>query len=84
MITDSHNTTDSHIHRDLIDQVMNSVPAMHFGADALLRLISIEEIENQMEAFYTYEENGRPKLMEIFTPSDLNHIVLDDFFEKTK
>ncbi len=45
---------------------------------------SIEEIENQMEAFYTYEENGRPKLMEIFTPSDLNHKILEDFFEKTK
>ena len=45
---------------------------------------SIEEIENQMESFYTYEENGRPKLMEIFTPSELNHKILDDFFEKMK
>jgi 2-succinyl-5-enolpyruvyl-6-hydroxy-3-cyclohexene-1-carboxylate synthase len=43
---------------------------------------SIEGIENQMEAFFEYEENGRPKLMEIFTPSDINPTVLEDFFNK--
>jgi 2-succinyl-5-enolpyruvyl-6-hydroxy-3-cyclohexene-1-carboxylate synthase len=45
---------------------------------------SIDEIETQMESFFTYEENGRPKLMEIFTPKEINHKILDDFFEKIK
>ena len=45
---------------------------------------SIDEIESQMESFFTYEENGRPKLMEIFTPKEINHKILDDFFEKMK
>ncbi len=41
---------------------------------------SISEIEGQMESFFQYEENGRPKLMEIFTPTDINHTILEDFF----
>ena len=45
---------------------------------------SIDEIETQMESFFTYEENGRPKLMEIFTPKENNHKILEDFFEKIK
>lgn len=45
---------------------------------------SIEEIESQMEAFYTFEETGRPKLMEIFTPSESNHTALEAFFEKVR
>lgn len=45
---------------------------------------SIEEIENQMEVFYSYEENGRPKLLEITTPGELNHIKLEEFFEALK
>jgi len=45
---------------------------------------SIEEIENQMESFFEYQENGRPKLMEIFTPTDVNPTVLEEFFDKIK
>jgi len=45
---------------------------------------SIEEIENQMPDFYTYAEDGRPKLMEIFTSSDINDKELDAFFEKVR
>ena len=45
---------------------------------------SIEEIESQMQNFYTYTENGRPKLMEIFTSSEINDQALDLFFEKVK
>jgi 2-succinyl-5-enolpyruvyl-6-hydroxy-3-cyclohexene-1-carboxylate synthase len=41
---------------------------------------SIDEIESSMESFYTFEENGRPKLMEIFTPREENHLFLKDFF----
>jgi 2-succinyl-5-enolpyruvyl-6-hydroxy-3-cyclohexene-1-carboxylate synthase len=42
---------------------------------------SSEEIENQMEAFYHYEEDGKPKLLEIFTDSELNPEKLNDFFK---
>ena len=37
-----------------------------------------------MEEFYTYEENGKPKLMEIFTNNEDNEPLLKDFFENTK
>jgi 2-succinyl-5-enolpyruvyl-6-hydroxy-3-cyclohexene-1-carboxylate synthase len=43
-----------------------------------------ENLLNQMEDFYTHDETGRPKLMEIFTPSDLNPRVLAAFFEGLK
>jgi 2-succinyl-5-enolpyruvyl-6-hydroxy-3-cyclohexene-1-carboxylate synthase len=45
---------------------------------------SIEEIENQMTDFYAYAEDGRPKLMEIFTSSAINDQELDAFFEKVR
>jgi 2-succinyl-5-enolpyruvyl-6-hydroxy-3-cyclohexene-1-carboxylate synthase len=45
---------------------------------------NIESIENQMEDFYTFEEDGRAKLMEIFTPSEMNHEQLDVFFEEIR
>ena len=41
-------------------------------------------IESQMSDFYSFEENGRPKLLEIFTPSDINHLQLDAFFKSIK
>ncbi|MFT5778947.1 MAG: 2-succinyl-5-enolpyruvyl-6-hydroxy-3-cyclohexene-1-carboxylate synthase [Crocinitomicaceae bacterium] len=41
---------------------------------------SIEEIESELEAFY--QESERPKLMEIFTPRELNDVVLKDFFSR--
>lgn len=43
---------------------------------------TIVEIENQMADFFT--ESNRPKLMEIFTPRELNSAVLVAFFEKLK
>ena len=36
-----------------------------------------------MEDFYTYEEGGRPKVMEINTSSINNENYLKAFFEKT-
>ena len=45
---------------------------------------NIEEIENQMEEFYDLYDSNRPKLMEIYTPSDINHVVLREFFETIK
>ncbi len=46
------------------------------------RAENLEEIDNFMEEFYTYEEKGRPKLMEIFTNNEDNEPLLKDFFEK--
>lgn len=43
-----------------------------------------EALLNQMEDFYTYEEDGRPKLMEIFTPSDMNPEILSGYFKDLK
>lgn len=42
---------------------------------------SIDKIENQMESFYSVEVNGRPKLLEIKTPGDINHLKLEEFFQ---
>ncbi len=43
---------------------------------------SPEEIETQMEQFFHISETGRPKLLEIFTPSNENHLVLQKFFHQ--
>jgi 2-succinyl-5-enolpyruvyl-6-hydroxy-3-cyclohexene-1-carboxylate synthase len=45
---------------------------------------SLTEIDSNMEGFYSYEEGGRPKLLEIFTPKEINDVVLNEFFEKMK
>jgi len=45
---------------------------------------NIEEIENQMEEFYDLYDSNRPKLMEIFTPSDINDVVLRELYETIK
>ncbi len=45
---------------------------------------SLEEMEGQLADFYTYEENGRPKLMEIFTAASDNENILKEFFKKVK
>ncbi len=42
---------------------------------------SIDEIERQLEEFYTFNENGGMKLMEIDTRNCNNHLVLDNYFE---
>ena len=42
---------------------------------------SISEIEGQMEAFYREDGIQRPKLLEIFTPSEINDQVLKEFFK---
>jgi len=41
---------------------------------------SIQEIELEMNNFYSESEDRKPKLLEISTPSELNPIVLKDFF----
>jgi 2-succinyl-5-enolpyruvyl-6-hydroxy-3-cyclohexene-1-carboxylate synthase len=43
-----------------------------------------EAIDSQMSDFYSFEEDGRPKLIEVFTPSDINHLQLDAFFKAIK
>ena len=47
-----------------------------------IRAENLNSINQQMEDFYTYEENSRPKLMEIMTSSVKNELELKDFFEK--
>ena len=54
-----------------------------FGIE-YMKANSIEDIEEQMEEFYQINENGRPILMEIFTPSDINHLLLQDYFAELK
>ena len=41
---------------------------------------SLEELEKSMQSFYEVSQNERPKLLEIFTPSDENDKVLKEFF----
>lgn len=45
---------------------------------------SIQEIESQMEAFYTYEEKGRAKVMEVFTGEIENANFLNEYFKLNK
>lgn len=45
---------------------------------------SVEEIEHQMASFYSYDEQGGIKLMEITTATCLNHVILDNYFENCK
>ncbi len=44
------------------------------------RVQTVQEVESEMEHFYLQTEDGKPKLLEISTPSDVNPIVLKDFF----
>ncbi len=72
MITDSLYAAESPIHRGLIDQVMNSVPAMHFGADALLRLLSIEETTTVPTACVSCGEYSTLKINPEFVSNHAN------------
>lgn len=54
-----------------------------FGLEYLVA-DSNERIENQMEKFYSVEEDGRPKLLEIKTPGDINHLKLEEFFQSLR
>lgn len=48
------------------------------------KVSTLDEIEAIMADFYAYEEGGRPKLLEIRTPEDKNHLMLEEFFEAVK
>lgn len=41
---------------------------------------NISDIENQIEEFFAFSSNSKPKLMEIFTDSSLNDSVLKHYF----
>lgn len=41
-------------------------------------------LEQQLQEFFSYTENGRPKLLEITTPGDLNPCKLEEFFSALK
>ncbi|TXH53331.1 MAG: 2-succinyl-5-enolpyruvyl-6-hydroxy-3-cyclohexene-1-carboxylic-acid synthase [Bacteroidia bacterium] len=44
----------------------------------------ISEIDLHMREFYLHHENNRPKLLEIFTPRELNNEVLNTYFNELK
>jgi 2-succinyl-5-enolpyruvyl-6-hydroxy-3-cyclohexene-1-carboxylate synthase len=60
-----------------------------FSAEYLAKTFNVEyfsasnEIEalNCMEAFYSYEEKGKIKLLEIHTSQAKNHLILDNYFD---
>jgi len=54
-----------------------------YGVD-YVSATSIEEIESQLGAFFSYESNGSPKLMEIHTSGIANSAILKDYFVKTR
>lgn len=45
---------------------------------------STQLIEDQMETFFSYNETGRPKLLEINTTAIDNHNKLEEFFQSMK
>ncbi|MES2555627.1 MAG: 2-succinyl-5-enolpyruvyl-6-hydroxy-3-cyclohexene-1-carboxylic-acid synthase [Bacteroidota bacterium] len=45
---------------------------------------SVETFEQQMQAFFTHEANGMPKLMEIHTDGLNNSEILSRYFEQSK
>jgi 2-succinyl-5-enolpyruvyl-6-hydroxy-3-cyclohexene-1-carboxylate synthase len=45
---------------------------------------NLEELEKSMEEIYTYEENGRPKIIEIKTGDIENEKYLKDYFQEIK
>lgn len=45
---------------------------------------SLDALEDKMSDFYTYSSDNRPKLLEIFTPSEVNPEALEAFFHQLK
>ena len=44
----------------------------------------ISELESMMQWFYLFNDSDRPKMIEIFTPSDINHSILEEYFQFMK
>lgn len=49
-----------------------------------IALNTIDTLDEKMSEFYAYSADNRPKLLEIFTPSELNPEALQDFFHQLK
>ena len=58
--------------------IMNTKQGPYFFAD------TTQLIEDQMETFFSYDETGRPKLLEINTSTSDNHFKLEEFFQSMK
>ena len=41
-------------------------------------------VNDWISEFYVNSIGDRPRLMEIFTPPELNHVILNDFFDSVK
>lgn len=44
----------------------------------------LKELKIKLETFFVASDNMKPKLLEIMTPSEFNHLQLKDFFDFTK
>jgi 2-succinyl-5-enolpyruvyl-6-hydroxy-3-cyclohexene-1-carboxylate synthase len=49
-----------------------------------LKAERLSEIDEQLDAFYSHQENDRPVLMEVFTPHHENDKALKSYFSKIK
>lgn len=65
-------------HRYNAKDISKTFDLLYYFAD------SSQSIEDQMEDFYLYEQDGRPKLIEIKTEGDLNPLKLEEFFNAMK
>ncbi len=90
MTTETEMQSAIPIHRGLIEAVMNSLPAWHFGVDALLRLVGIEETTSVATACVSCGEYSTlrinpdfcaahantPQKMTMLILHEMHHIVL--------
>ena len=44
-------------------------------------VLNEQDLEKEMTSFYSIDGSNRPKLIEVFTPRDENHLVLKEFFK---
>ena len=65
-------------HTHSAEHICKAFGVDYFSAD------SIGSIEEKMEVFYQDDGNQRPKLLEVFTPSEINDKVLKDFFNLSR
>lgn len=49
-----------------------------------MQVDSLERLESMMQEIYTYKENGRPKIVEVFTKGIENEHYLKDYFRQIK
>lgn len=75
------------------DQLSKYFEAQHFhSAEHVCKAFDVnyfkatdlKQVEEVMAEFYAVDDQGRPKLLEIFTPAESNHLQLEEFFAAMK